>query len=87
MEKQKITVQVAGRDYTLISSDPPEYMRRVAEYADRTISELAAATRLPSAAVSVLACLNLADELMKSQDDNSRLRRQLEALQEKAALE
>ena len=30
MEKQKTTVRVAGREYTLVSSDSPEYIGRVA---------------------------------------------------------
>ena len=31
MEKQRITVNVAGRTWTLTSSDPPEHVRRVEE--------------------------------------------------------
>ena len=40
MEKQKITVNVAGKPYTLVSSDPPEHVRRVAEYVDRKLGEI-----------------------------------------------
>ena len=65
MDRQKIMVNVAGRSYTLVSSDPPEHVKRVAEYVDRKISETAAATNLPSAQVAVLTCFNLADELIK----------------------
>lgn len=77
MEKQKTTVRVAGREYTLVSSDPPEYMNRVAAYVDRKIGEAAMATRLGVDKSAVLVCLNIADELMKSHDENSRLRREL----------
>ena len=49
MEKQKITVTVAGKPYTLVSADPPEHVKRVAEYVDRELSETASATNLPSA--------------------------------------
>jgi cell division protein ZapA (FtsZ GTPase activity inhibitor) len=34
VEKQKMTVTVAGRPYTLVSSDPPEHVKRVAEYVE-----------------------------------------------------
>ncbi len=78
MDRQKITVNVAGRSYTLVSSDPPEHVKRVAEYVDRKISETAAATNLPSAQVAVLTCFNLADELMKAQDENRFLLRRME---------
>ena len=80
MEKQKITVTVAGKPYTLISSDPPEYVRRIAAYVDRKLSETAAATNLPSGQAAVLTCFNLAEELVKAQDENTVLRRNMEKL-------
>ena len=78
MEKQKMTVTVAGRPYTLVSSDPPEHVKRVAEYVDRQLSETAAATNLPSAQAAVLTCFHLAEELLKAQDENRILTRRLE---------
>lgn len=82
MEKQKTVVRVAGKEYALVSSDPPAYMQRVAAYVDRKLNEMALASRLPSNMVSVLACLNMADELMKSHDENTRLRRELTVLRQ-----
>jgi len=73
-------VTVAGKEYTLVSSESPEYMNRVAAYVDRKLEEMAMATRLPSNMVAVLTALNMADELMKSHDENSRLRREIMAL-------
>lgn len=84
MEKQKTIVRVAGRDYTLVSSDTPEYISRVAAYVDRQIRETSLAAHLPVDKAAVLVSLNMADELMKSQDENSRLRRELASLREKA---
>ena len=77
MVKQKTTVRVAGKEYTLVSSEPPEYMNRVAVYVDRKTSETVLATRLPVDKAAVLTSINIADELMKSHDENSRLRREL----------
>ena len=78
MEKQKITVSVAGKPYTLVSADPPEYVKRVAAYVDRKIRETMTVTNLPAAQAAVLACFNLAEEVMKAQDENRVLRKQLE---------
>ena len=78
MEKQKITVTVAGKPYTLVSSDPPEYVKRVAAYVDRKLRETGTVTNLPSGQVAVLTCFNLAEELMKAQDENRMLQRRLE---------
>ena len=83
MEKRTYTVTVAGKPYTLVSSDGPEYVRRVAAYVDRQLRETAAVTNLPSGQTAVLACFNMAEELMKAQDENRTLRRQMEAQQEK----
>ena len=80
MEKRKMTVLVAGKPYTLVSADPTEYVKRVASFVDRRLSETAAATNLPSGQAAVLTCFNLAEELMKSQDENTMLRRQMEEM-------
>ena len=83
MEKQKITVSVAGKPYTLVSSDPPEYVKRVAAYVDRTLSETSSVTNLPSSQAAVLTCFRMAEELLKAQDENRMLRRRLEELSKK----
>ena len=80
MEKQKITVRVAGKNYTLVSTDPPEFVKRVAEYVDRRLSETSAVTNLPSGQAAVLTCFNLAEELIRAQDENTLLRRQMDQL-------
>ena len=82
MDKQKTTVHVAGKAYTLVSSDTPEHMNRVAAYVDRRLEETAMAARLPSGTAAVLTALNIADELIKSHDENARLRRELLALRQ-----
>ena len=83
MEKQKITVTVAGKPYTLVSSDPPEHVKRVAAYVDRTLSETSSVTNLPSSQAAVLTCFRMAEELLKAQDENRTLRRRLEELSKK----
>ncbi|MBR3765015.1 MAG: cell division protein ZapA [Clostridia bacterium] len=83
MEKQKITVRVAGKEFALVSADTPEHMARVASYVDRQITEAVFATRQSRETVAVLVAMNITDELMKAQDENSRLRRELNALRDK----
>ena len=78
MEKKKYTVRVAGKPYTLVSTDPQEHVMRVADYVDRKLNEVSAATNLPSGQAAVLTCFNLADELMKAQDENRNLLRRME---------
>lgn len=78
MEKKRVTIRVAGKDYNMTSSDPEAYVRRVAAHVDRRIGELTLAARLPAADVAVLTAITLADEAFKSQDELTRLRRELD---------
>ncbi len=79
-EKKKMTVTVAGKPYTLVSSDPPEHVRRVAAFVDRQLSETASVTNMPSAQTAVLTCFHLAEDLLKAQDENRMLKRRLEEM-------
>ncbi len=89
MEKIRTTVRIAGRDYTLTSSDSEAYVRRVAAYVDRKIGELGMAARLPATDLAVLTAVTLADDLIKSHDEITRLRAELDqarlALEQKKA--
>ena len=83
MEKQKITVKVAGKNYTLVSSDSPEYVRRVAALVDRRLKEMELSSGLMSIQAMALTCFNLADELLKAQDEITTLKRRMQEEAEK----
>ena len=78
MEKKRVTIRDSGKDYNMTSSDSEAYVRRVAAYVDRKIGELTLATRLPAADAAVLTAITLADDAFKAQDENTRLRRELD---------
>ena len=78
MEKIRVTVRIAGKDYTMSGYDKEEYVRRVAAHVNRKIQELSMATRMPMQDVSVLAAVTIADDMLKAQDEVNRLRRELE---------
>jgi cell division protein ZapA (FtsZ GTPase activity inhibitor) len=78
MEKNTVTFQVAGKTYTISSSDTVEYLHRVITLINRRIADLSVS--MPSAGredVAVAAMLSFADEMIKAQDDNRRLRQSL----------
>lgn len=77
MQKIRTTVRIAGRDFTITGYDPEDYVRRVALFVDRKIQEMAMATRRPETEAAVLTAVTIADDLLKAQDDNNRLRREL----------
>ena len=83
-QKTRVTVRIAGKDYTIASYDPPAYVNRVAAYVDRKMNELSLATRLPAGQLAVLTAVNATDDMMKSRDEIDRLRREIEALRDDA---
>ena len=83
MERQKINVRVAGKNYTLVSSDPPEYVRRVAALVDRRLNEMELAAGISQQQAMALTCFNLADELLKAKDECMELRRRMLEMQER----
>ncbi len=71
------TLRVAGKDYTITSSDAPEHVRRMGVYVDRKIAETASSGFVSRESAAIISALSLADELITAQDDNTRLRREL----------
>ena len=82
MEKIRTTVKIAGREYTISSYDPESHVKRVAEYVDRRMDELATATRLPAAQLAVLTAMNVADDMLKAHDELRKLRAELSQTRE-----
>ena len=82
MEKIRTTVRIAGREYTIASTDSEAHVNRVATWVDRRMNELAVATRLPAGQLAVLTAVNAADEMMKSRDEIRRLQAELDDLRD-----
>ncbi len=70
-------VRIAGKDYRLRSGDSPEQVRRVSVFTDRKIKEVLSTALVHREDAAVIAAMSLAEELLRAQDDNTRLRREL----------
>ena len=77
MEKRKMTVRIAGHEYSIVSTDAPEHVQRVARYVDGRMADLMTASRLPANMVAVMTAMNIAEEMLRAQDENVRLRQEL----------
>ena len=84
-EKIRTVVRIAGREYPITSYDGEDYVHRVGAYVDRKIGELALATRLSPLEVTTLAAVSIADDLAKSQEEVTRLKRQIERQRDEIA--
>lgn len=75
--KNRVSVDVAGQEYTLISEEDPAYVRQVASIVDEEIKSITSSANLSLSHAAVLACVNLADRCHKAEDDSDHLRGQV----------
>lgn len=85
--KQKITVTIAGHNYTLVAEENENYVRQVAAHVDSRLREVMNQSRLSQADGIVLTAINIADQYFQEQQAAENLRRQIkEELEESAKL-
>ena len=80
----RITVNICGEDYTLVAEENTAYMEQVASLVDKKMIEIIAGAKVGRGDAAVLAAVNLADELLKSEQTAENLRRQLKEYLEEA---
>lgn len=72
--KQRVAVKIYGEEYIVKGSAAREYIMMLASYVDQRMRLIEQRNpRLSPAKVAVLTALNLADELMKLQEDYDNL--------------
>ena len=81
--KYKVTVNIAGRDYTLVAAEEEAYVRRCASHVDAQLREVSG-SRISPAAAAVLAAMNIAGQYFKEVDAAENLRRQIKENLEEA---
>jgi len=84
--KNKVTMNICGKDYTLSADEPPEYMLHVASLVDDRINQILQANPYFSTQMaSVLAAVNICDEWQKAQKSADHLRGQIKQYLDDAA--
>jgi len=81
-KKNKVVVNLMGREYALLTQGDPAQVQRMARYVDRRMREAAITARAGDGMIHVLTAMTLADELFRAQDENVRLKRELAALRQ-----
>ena len=85
--KNKVTVSIAGQEYTMVAVEDEAYVRKVAAHVDGQVREVLEQGRLSIADGAVLAAMNIADQYYREQASTENLRRQVkEVLEESAKL-
>lgn len=61
-----ISVNIFGEEYNIRSNDDPAYVRKVAQYLDSKMREVAGTTKIVSSSkIAILAALNITDEYLR----------------------
>lgn len=81
----RITVNICGEDYTLVAEESTAYMEQVASLVDKKMTEIIAGAKVGRGDAAVLVAVNLADELLKSEQTAENLRRQVKSYLDEAA--
>lgn len=81
----RITVNICGEDYTLVAEENTTYMEQVASLVDKKMTEIIAGAKVGRGDAAVLAAVNLADELLKSEQTAENLRRQVKSYLDEAS--
>jgi cell division protein ZapA len=69
MEKTRTMVKICGKEYVMAGFESEEYIHRVAIYVDRKMTDLKGQyVNLNPGTLSVLTAINVADDLLKLQD-------------------
>ena len=83
MEKTRTMVKICGKEYVMAGYESEEYIHRVAIYVDRKMASLKSQyVNLNPNTLSVLTAINVADDLLKLQDQFDALNKEHQALNE-----
>ena len=82
--KNRVTVTIAGQEYTLVGSEDAGYTKKVADHVDAKVQEVLDGAHVSLVDGAILAAVNIADEYFKEQQAGENLRRQVKENLEEA---
>ena len=82
--KNRVTVTIAGQEYTLVAAEDQSYVEKVAGHVDAKVQEVLSGAKVSLVDAAVLGAVNIADEYFKEVEASENLRRQLKEYLEEA---
>lgn len=82
--KNRVTVTIAGQEYTLVATEEEGYIQKIAAHVDAKVQEVMDGAKVSVVDGAILAAVNIADEYMKELEAAENLRRQLKEYLEEA---
>jgi len=83
--KNRVRVEIAGEEYTVVAAETEDYIRRVAALVDEKVRGITENGRVSRADAVVLAACNLADEKTRAAETAESLRSQIKAYSDEIA--
>lgn len=81
--KTKAVIRIQGNDYTIASSESEEFVQRVAYYINKKFDEISARNKkLSTTLIATFASMNIAEEYLKTSDDNKILSEKMQIISE-----
>lgn len=81
LEKTKTVVKIGGKEYTICGTESAEYIHRVALRVNGKLEDIKRGNpSLNNVQLSMLTCINLADEYLKLSDEYETLKKENERL-------
>ncbi len=76
--RNKVELRIAGKDYTIVGTEPEEYIQKVGHYIDKKMTEiLRCSSSLSTSLAAVLTAINVADDFFKSRESEQDARKEL----------
>jgi len=83
-----VKILIFDREYRLKAKEGEEYLKAIASYVDGKVKKIASSTNERGREqISILACLNIADELYKLKEKNRKAREKIRQLIERVEKE
>ena len=83
--KNRVTVTIAGQEYTMIADQDEAAVAKIAAHVDTRVTEVLNGSHLSLADSAILAAMNIAEEYFKEAEASENLRRQLKEYLEEGA--
>lgn len=78
MENKRVEVKINNVEYMLVTNEPEEYVQRVALLVNKRMAQIQEGNKhLSTAMTAVLTAINIADDLLKSEEVQDKLRNEL----------
>jgi cell division protein ZapA len=76
--KNKVELRIAGKDYTVVGTEPEEYIHRIGLYVDKKMMDIMrASNKLSTSMAAVLTAINISDDYFKCYESEQNLKKEL----------